>query len=275
MVWATAWLCTGAWAPAQPLAAAKPKPDRAVVRLGELQAAVVKQLGQPTSTVHGNGRTFLMYPEGRIILENDRVVELPLALQAPLVAPKPPAPPPVEEEPPAPPPLPAPGAVVAQALAAASATSTPPPVSAPAAAPAPVKPEDKFQVPMWASAIIGIMVVVGGFKVWDRFWAHVAARKHVHTVEAPKAPPPGQPGPPVRDSKTLPPVPTNAQAFQAPRDAPGDAGFKLRPRAPRTTKPGIADVAPMKYSGETKPPRNWKLSRKEDEEDEAEEKPGS
>jgi hypothetical protein len=174
-----AWLWLLApWAAAQPAGAANP--GRAVVHPGDSEAAIVKLLG-PGAVVEGADRTFMMYPEGRIILENDQAVEIPPALRAPVeasvTAPVPvavvasapsvaAAPPPVAAAPiaatsapvtPTPPAKPVVAAVPAAAAKPATAPATP------AAAPIAVKP----LVPTWVWVSLVLALVLGGLKYWD------------------------------------------------------------------------------------------------------------
>ena len=138
---------------------------RAVVHPGDSEAAIEKLLG-PGAVVEGAGRTFMMYPEGRIILENDHAVEIPPALRAPAEAPVA-TPAPVASAAPAAPAsattTPAPAAKPAVAAIPAAAAKPATPATTPAAAPIAVKP----LVPTWVWVSLVLALVLGGLKYWD------------------------------------------------------------------------------------------------------------
>jgi hypothetical protein len=132
----------------------------------------------------------------------------------------------------------------------------------------------KFQLPMWAMAIIAVVFVVGGFKIWDRLWGHLAHHHHHKDAPAPGTGAPKEEAkvPYRRSSDTLPPIPTNHFAFEHTPLAPSNPPFKPRVR----TDTAAPIPTPLMPAGEpkdasaqlpaasvTRPPmKNLRLSRK-------------
>jgi hypothetical protein len=267
------WFLLAPWAAAQPTGSAPA--DRAVVHPGDSEAAIVKRLG-PGAVVEGAGRTFMMYPEGRIILEDDHAVEIPPALRAPVempvIAPVPVAavasPPPVAATPPvvsapaAPtsaPVTPAPLAKpVAAAVPAAAAKPATPPAS-PAAAPIAGKP----LVPTWVWVSLVLALVLGGLKYWDY---------RAKQPSAPEATAPGGDAPwvgiPIREDvpvasvdPTLPSEMVTEPMMVEPPESPEPEPVRVK----IGLRPAPAVEAPPSESGATaeeEAPRSLRLTRK-------------
>jgi hypothetical protein len=262
------------WLPsavAQPAPAAKV--DRAVVHAGDSQAVIIDKLGRPAILQAGN-RTFLMYPEGRIVLEDNRAVAIPPALLAPASTPD------STEVAPSAPPIA--GAVTPVAAAPTSPTNTAPakppaaavpvaptkpatPVAQPSAVPAETTHSALAWVPMWAWAIVGIVVVFGGLKAWDT----LAQRKNAAAADSAsedgvksKAP-----GGPVRPP--TPNIPPPPMMEEEPYVAPTSPAVEpVRPKITIPLRP--APDAPVQTTAASKPaepapaeaPRIVRLSRK-------------
>jgi hypothetical protein len=283
-VWMLAWMLLAPFALAQPAAT---KPDRAVVQPGESESAIEQSLGRPDAVVEGNGRMFLMYAEGRIVLENNQAVEIPLGLRAPVVPP-PPAPALAAPPPVSPPATPAP----AQSPTVAPATTAAPPaISAPATAlgtapgakpiatagpatpakPAvlvPAQPEAAskggFSVPMWVWVVVVIVLAFGALKYWD--WQ--AARKNA-PAEAVDNTPVDRPAV-AREDPTMARDPPPAAVEDTPAPAEPELvrtriAIRPRPPEPAESAPPVAEPpapAPAEPAVVEEVPRLLKLTRK-------------
>jgi len=266
--WVAILLLCAPPAGAQPSTPAKA--DRAVVHLGDSEAAIVKLLG-PGAVVEGADRTFMMYPEGRIVLENNHAVEIPPALRAPAETPPPVV---VEASPP-------PVAVTAPSASPPLAASTPAqpaptPPAKPAVTAAPAEPAKsavlpvttavtpeaaKFAVPSWVWVSLVLALILGGLKYWD----YRSKNKSAPSAEAAggEAPLPGslvrEDVPVASVDPTMPSEMVTQPLMEEPPPEPEPVRVKIGLR------PALAEEAPPPEAGEPvtgEAPRSLRLTRK-------------
>ena len=269
------WFLLAPGAAAQTAGSANP--GRAVVHPGDSEAAIVKVLG-PGAVVEGAGRTFMMYPEGRIVLENDQAVEIPPALRAPVEAPvaapasaavvasAPPvaAATPAVVSAPAAPTSPTTASVLPAKPVLAANTTTPAKPATPATTAAVTPIDVKPLVPTWVWVSLVLALVLGGLKYWD----YRAKQPSAPETAAPGGEAPGV-GIPIREDvpvasvdPTLPSeMVTQPMMEEPPPESPEPEPVRvkigLRP-APSVEAPPPDTSAPVAEEA----PRSLRLTRK-------------
>ena len=131
------------------IAAAQEVPWRYAVKPGDSRAQVVQIYGEPKSAARTGNREVLLYPEGRVVLQDGKLVELHFTQAEPRFV--------YAQDRAAKPPVPAPTAPATPAPASVSVTPPEPPhPSSP--------PHDWFAAGTWL--VIGGVVLVLGFLFW-------------------------------------------------------------------------------------------------------------
>ena len=137
------------------IASAQEMPWRYAVKPGDSRDQVIQTYGEPKSVAHTGNREILLYPEGRVVLQDGKLLELHFAHAEPRFV--------YAQERAVTPPVPAP--IVAPATPVTSATP-----SGPATPPGPPQPSpwvyDVFSSPR--RIVIGGLVLLLGFLLWLR-----------------------------------------------------------------------------------------------------------
>jgi restriction system protein len=203
------------------IAAAQGMPWPYAVKPGDSRAKVIQTYGEPKSAAKAGNREVLLYPEGRVILQDGNLIELHFAHAEPRFV--------YAQERAVTPPVPAP--IVAPAMPA-----TPVIPSGPAAPPEPPQPSpwvyDISSPPM--RTVIGGLVLLLGFLLWLR--NRLALSPEVAPLPAP-----------------LPATPP------APREAtPREAAPPANPAPPTAPLPFPAIKSPTKLTQDLLQQLDWK-----------------
>jgi restriction system protein len=199
------------------IAAAQETPWRYAVKPGDSRDQVIQTYGEPKSVAHTGNREILLYPEGRVVLQDGKLLELHFAHAEPRFV--------YAQEravtPPAPAPIVAPAAPPAPAMPTMPDPSVTP--AGPATPPGPPQPlpwvYDLSSPPM--RIVIGGLVLLLGFLLWLRNRLALSPED-----PPPPAPPPATP-PASRETAPRETAPHEAAPLYSPAPAPTPLPFSV------------------------------------------------